>query len=300
MLNLATILDETARTKPTADGIILGDTRLPWAAVDAAARGVAAWLAARDIGPGHQVALTCPNVPWFPVAYYGILKTGATVVPLNVMLKPREIAYHLADSQASAFLCFSGNAELPMAAMGAAAVAETPTCKTFGILPAGPDIELPEGAEPVPFQVADAPPFDTVQRNSDDTAVILYTSGTTGTPKGAELTHSNMMMQALICRELLQSRPDDAALVALPLFHSFGQSVQLNTMTLAGGKLVLLPKFTPRSALKLMQEEKITVFCGVPAMYWSLLNQSRNADDAVALVFIPTKLAVHFYPLAGV
>ena len=113
MLNLAVLLEDSARSVPDRDAVVCGPARLTYAELDAAASRVAAGLAARGIGPGDQVALSCPNLPWFPIAYHGILKAGATVVPLNVLLTEREIAYHLADSAAKAYFCFEGTAELP-------------------------------------------------------------------------------------------------------------------------------------------------------------------------------------------
>src|SRR3954465_5204720 len=108
MLNLSVLLEDSPRRHPEATPVVLGDTRLSYAQVDAAAGQVANLLVERGIRPGDRVALSCPNLPWFPIAYYGSLKAGAVVVPLNVLLKGREIAYHLKDSQARAYLCFEG------------------------------------------------------------------------------------------------------------------------------------------------------------------------------------------------
>ena len=102
-----------------------GDTRLTYAQVDAAANQVANLLVSRGIEPGDKVALSCPNLPYFPIVYYGILKAGATVVPLNVLLKGREVAYHLDDSDAKAYFCFQGTAELPIGAEGHAGFEQT-------------------------------------------------------------------------------------------------------------------------------------------------------------------------------
>ena len=134
MLNLAVLLEDSARSVPDRDAVVCGTTRLTYAELDAAANRVAAGLAARGIGPGDHVALSCPNLPWFPVVYYGILKAGAAVVPLNVLLTEREIAYHLEDSAAKAYFCFEGTPELPLGRAGLAAYQRTPGCEHLSLI----------------------------------------------------------------------------------------------------------------------------------------------------------------------
>ncbi|WP_109471712.1 long-chain-fatty-acid--CoA ligase [Ornithinimicrobium cavernae] len=287
MPNLAALLEGSAATYPTRDALVLGETRLSYAQVDAAASQVANLLVERGIGPGDKVALTCPNLPFFPIVYYGILKTGATVVPLNVLLKAREIAYHLADSDAVAYVCFEGTAELPMAREGAAAFAQTPGCEHLLVITADPAAPSPvEGATTLGAAMAgQAPTFETHPVADDDTAVILYTSGTTGQPKGAELTHANMTSNALVGRELFRGDPEhpDTYLCVLPLFHSFGQTVIQNGAFALGGTVVLLPRFEATAALGLMQRERVTFFAGVPTMYWGLLGALDDSVDVAAL-----------------
>src|SRR6478736_5743449 len=116
-MNLAAILDYRARQEPDREAVVCGDFRLTYRVVDAQATRVARALRRRGIEPGDHVALSCPNVPHFPIVYFGILKAGAVVVPLNVLLKPREIAYHLKDSDAKALLAFEGTPDLPIARM---------------------------------------------------------------------------------------------------------------------------------------------------------------------------------------
>ena len=135
MLNLSAVLEQHARRRPDAEALVCGDKRLTYAQLDAWANQIANALAASGIRRGDHVALLCPNLPYFPAVYFGILKTGATVVPLNVLLKPREIAYHLRDSDAKAMFCFQGTPELPMAEAAKAAIAVVPACKTLIVLP---------------------------------------------------------------------------------------------------------------------------------------------------------------------
>ncbi|MBD3143533.1 long-chain-fatty-acid--CoA ligase [Microbispora bryophytorum] len=272
MLNLAVVLEDSAREKPDATAVVFGDMRLPYSLVDTIAGQVANLLVSRGIGRGDKVALACPNLPYFPFVYYGILKTGATVVPLNVLLQAREIAYHLDDSDAKAFFCFEGSPELPLGERGRAGFADTEGVEHFFVLPATPFATESELGETL-WAALDgmSGEFETVQTSADDTAVILYTSGTTGQPKGAELTHQNMVMNAIVNDEMFPRQPEDTYLVALPLFHSFGQTVLMNAGFRRGGTLVLLPRFEPVAALTLMKREKVTLFAGVPTMYWAML-----------------------------
>ncbi|UCG23310.1 MAG: long-chain fatty acid--CoA ligase [Chloroflexota bacterium] len=274
MLNLATLLEDTTRDHPDRLAVIFNEMKLPYKALNAAANQVAAGLVELGIRKGDKVALSCPNLPYFPIVYYGILKAGAVVVPLNVLLKGREIAYHLRDSNAKAYFCFEGTEQLPMGVMGHAGFKEVDSCQHFFIMTADPAAASPiEGTSTLGMLMAkQGPVFDTVQTNPEDTAVILYTSGTTGQPKGAELTHSNMVMNARLADTLFGETDNDVHLVVLPLFHSFGQTVQMNSGFYTAATISLLPRFDPDAALAIMQRDNVTVFAGVPTMYWALLN----------------------------
>ena len=277
MLNLATLLQTSARDLPDRDALVVGDRRLTYAQLDAASGQVAGALAARGVGRGDKVALSCPNLPFFPIVYFGALKAGATIVPLNVLLTEREIAYHLQDSGAVAYFCFEGTAALPMGQAGRAAFEAVPGCEHFVLITADGGA-ADSGVTTLAELTAGRPPaFDTVQTQETDTAVVLYTSGTTGRPKGAELTHSNMVQNALMVSRMFGVPEHDVHLVTLPLFHSFGQTVQLNYGLLSGATLVLMPRFDPDAAFGLMEREGVTFFAGVPTMYWALLH-SEKAD----------------------
>ncbi|MEU6427776.1 long-chain fatty acid--CoA ligase [Microbispora sp. NPDC046973] len=272
MLNLAVVLEDSAREKPDATAVVFGDMRLPYSLVNTVANQVANLLVSRGIGRGDKVALACPNLPYFPFVYYGILKAGATVVPLNVLLQAREIAYHLDDSDAKAFFCFEGTPELPLGERGRTGFADAERAEHFFVLPATPfatESELGETLWAALEGVCGE--FETVQTSADDTAVILYTSGTTGQPKGAELTHQNMVMNAIVSDEMFPRQAENTYLVALPLFHSFGQTVLMNAGFRRNAALVLLPRFEPAEALTLMKREQVTLFAGVPTMYWAML-----------------------------
>ncbi|RYB92227.1 long-chain fatty acid--CoA ligase [Nocardioides glacieisoli] len=275
MSNLSSLLERSAQAHPDRTAVVLGDTRLTYAQVDAASSQVANLLVSRGIEPGDKVALSCPNLPYFPIVYYGILKAGATVVPLNVLLKGREVAYHLDDSDAKAYFCFQGTPELPIGAEGHAGFEQTDSCDHFFVITADPAAESPiEGTTTLGQALqGQSPQFDSVEVDDDDTAVILYTSGTTGQPKGAELMHRNMISNALASEELFGADAEnpDTLLCVLPLFHSFGQTVIMNAGFAYGGTVVLLPRFEAGPALALMDSEDVTFFAGVPTMYWGLL-----------------------------
>ena len=290
-LNLATVLEHPARMTPERVAVTWGQTRLTYAQVERQAARVAAGLAAIGIAPGDHVALTCPNLPQFPIAYYGILKAGAVVVPLNVMLKPREIAYHLADSGAKAAIVFEGTPELPIAAMTSAACVES-GCPNLVVMTA-----VAGASSPVPgartldelIETGQQDTFETKRRRPDDTAVILYTSGTTGHPKGAELTHGNMVLNAIATRDMYLPAmrggfDQDVALITLPLFHSTAQTCLMNAGFVGGFRLVLLPRFDPGAVLDTMQQEEIGFWIGVPTMYWALLQHATAHQVDTAAV----------------
>lgn len=296
MTNLASLLEGSADKYADRTAVVLGDTRLTYAQVNAAANQVANLLVSRGVQQGDKVALSCPNLPYFPIVYYAILKAGATVVPLNVLLKPREVAYHLADSDAKAFFCFEGTPELPIGESGHGGFQQTASCEHFFLITADPAAASPiEGAETLGAALAGQPPtFETVDVDDDDTAVILYTSGTTGQPKGAELMHRNMISNALASTELFDadaSRPD-TLLCVLPLFHSFGQTVIMNAGFAFGGTVVLLPRFEAEPALQLMASEGVTFFAGVPTMYWGLLGVLDDAGVDVKALAAQLRVAV--------
>ena len=274
--NLASLLEDSTAEHPERDAIVFGETRLSYAQVNGAANQVANLLVERGIVPGDKVALSCPNLPYFTIVYFGILKAGGTVVPLNVLLKGREVAYHLDDSDAKAYFCFQGTPDLAIGAEGYAGFGDAKACEHFFMITADPTAESPiEGTETMASAMSkQAPTFDSVATDEDDTAVILYTSGTTGKPKGAELRHRNMRDNAWAGKDLFgadSTEKPDTYLCVLPLFHSFGQTVIQNGGFAFGGTVVMLPRFEADAALKLMAKESVTFFAGVPTMYWGLL-----------------------------
>ncbi|PRX97393.1 long-chain-fatty-acid--CoA ligase [Allonocardiopsis opalescens] len=309
MLNLSVVLEDSARTAPGRTAIVCGDARLSYAEVEAAARRMAGLLRARGLVPGDKVALVCPNLPLFPIAYFGILKAGCVVVPLNPLLKRDELAYHLADSDARMLCCFGGAPGVETGAEGRAAFDATPGCTEFLVITPRPDDPSPvPGTETLWAALAGADPADTAPTRADDTAVILYTSGTTGRPKGAELTHANMVQNSQLGARMFTLHDDDVHLVALPLFHVFAESTHLTSGFGRQATLVLLPRFDAGQMMGAIRAERATVIAGVPTMFWAMLNHPDAAlglGDSVRVAIsggsgIPAELHAAFRERFGI
>ena len=255
-MNLGQILSDSAARDGAHVAIKLDDAELSYAMLDGACAHIAGLLKARGVGPGDRVALMIPNVPYFAVCYYGILRAGAIVVPMNVLNKRREVSFYLRDSGAK--LLFAWHGFLEEAAPGAQDVG----CECIAVSP-GEFEQLVGAADPV---------AEIVDCAESDTAVLLYTSGTTGTPKGAELTHANLLRNCLVAGALFGLGAEGVVLGALPLFHSFGQTCAMNATIEGGGTLTLIPRFDPDKALEIIERDQVNVFEGVPTMYGAMLH----------------------------
>jgi long-chain acyl-CoA synthetase len=268
MSNLAQNLLDTADRHGDRAALRMDDASLTYAEFRSAAARVAAGLRARGVQPGDRVGMVLPNVLSFPVVFYGALLAGAVVVPMNPLLKAREVEYFLEDSGARLVVTTEPSA----AAVGEAAA-------TVGIEAVTVGATSPEEL------MDDAEPASPVERADDDTAVILYTSGTTGRPKGAELTHAGLGSNARTTHEtLLEGTPDDVIMGCLPLFHVFGLTCSLNAGVLAGSCLTLIPRFDGAKALSVIQRDRVTVFEGVPTMFSAMLHApDRDAVDVSTL-----------------
>lgn len=280
MLNIASNLVRNARLFPDKIAVHAGAQSLTYAQLDAAANQLANGLRGLGIRPYDKVALSCPNLAYFPIAYYAILKAAAVVVPINILLKAPEIAYHLDDSDARVYLCFEGSAELPMGQEGWDAFNCTDACEHFFLMTANPAAPSPIEGSKTLVQLMHGQPStgETAHTAPEDTAVILYTSGTTGTPKGAELSHSNLAMNTMCCVALTKLDSSDVQLIALPLFHTFGQTVQMNAVVATGAAMVLMVRFEPDAVFEAMARYGVTIFCGVPTMFIGLVNSPDAAE----------------------
>jgi long-chain acyl-CoA synthetase len=266
MTNLDSLLERAAAEHPERVALRMDDLVLAYGKLYEATRQMSTLLASAGIEPGDRVGIMLPNVPAFPIAFYGALAAGAVTVPMNPLLKSREVGYYLSDSGAKVLLAWHTAAA--EAAKGAADA----------------------GAQVIPVETADmadsldglAPAEGSSGRQGEDDAVILYTSGTTGTPKGAELTHAGLVRNAeLTARTLLKNSPDDVTMGCLPLFHVFGLTCGLNATVAAAGTLTLLPRFDAAKALEIIKRDAVTIFEGVPTMYAAMLHLPE-ADPAQA------------------
>ena len=267
MTNLARNLTGTTRAHGGRVAVRVDNAAMTYRALDEASARVAGLLRERGLEAGDRVGIMMPNVAEVPVVYYGVLRAGGVVVPMNPLLKAREVAYYLGDSGAG--LIFAWHTFGDPARDGAGQ--------------AGAELIV---VDPVGFPdlLASATPYFPVVATADeDTAVILYTSGTTGQPKGAELTHGNLISNTEVaCTDIVRAHPDDVIFGGLPLFHVFGQTVALNAAVAAGACLTLLPRFDPEHALQILAGHGVTVFEGVPTMYVALLHRPDRADYDVS------------------
>ncbi len=245
-----------------------GGAGLRFSELDRRSDALAGALAVRGVAPGDRVGLLCPNGVDFVVAYLGVLKAGATLVPLNLLLSPREIAYILVDSGACALIYHVDFDAAARAAEGPPLRLRVGGGTSEAGLPRLADLIAEAGEAPNPS----LDPLEAV-------AAILYTSGTTGRPKGAMLTHGNLAANAASVAEVLGVTRRDRVLVVLPMFHAFAATVGVLTPLLHGAAVVSVPRFEPRLVSKAIADHRATLFLGVPSMYGVLL---RLEDAALS------------------
>jgi long-chain acyl-CoA synthetase len=267
--NLALNLTRTAAEHPDVLAVKLDDAAFNYGLLDNASARVAAMLNSKGVGVGDRVGIMLPNVPYFPAVYYGVLRAGGVVVPMNVLLKAREVGFYLSDPDVK--LLFAWHGFLEAAEQGAK---DAGGVEVVSVKPGEIEGEI----------FAHEPDEDVAERSGDDTAVILYTSGTTGKPKGAELTHSNLRKNVEAAVGLFDMGVGDVIFAGLPLFHSFGQTCTMNAAIHGGATITLLPRFDPGRALEIIDRDRCSVFEGVPTMYGALLNHpDREKYDVSCL-----------------
>jgi long-chain acyl-CoA synthetase len=273
--NLATMLTETATATPDATAHTFMGSATTYRELDEQSGRFAAGLLASGLLPGQVVALQLPNLPQFPAVYFGALKAGLVVLPLNPLLKAPEIEYQLTDSAAAIMIGFDSMHDEAAKA-----------CEQLGVplhLVSFSQQDLPAGTRPLTDLIAatplTVPGGDVRPGNSDDTAVLIYTSGTTGRPKGAELTHFQLYMNCTVSGQLFGARPDDVTLAVLPFFHVFGLSSVLNVSVRYGGALSIVPRFEPAAVVDALERDGCSVIAGVPTMLQALAEQDLIGRD---------------------
>ncbi len=286
MLNLAATLEYSAKIYPDNIAIYFADKKITYKELNIMANKIARGLKESGITPGDRIALCCPNIPQFIFAYYGILKAGCVVLPFNVLLKANEIEFILKNSESKGIICFEGTKELKIAEQVYQAYIDSEKCKNMWVIESSnlffkDDKDVQNFSSLMNFTENE---FDTIQRSSEDTAIILYTSGTTGKPKGAELTHANILFNAFVAKNLVDIKHDDKIIMSLPLFHVFGQIIMMVNGLLCGASLIVLTRFDPIEVLQNMEKYKATVFGGVPTMYWSLLNSLEESKVDINVI----------------
>ena len=311
-MDLGQMLAQTAARNPEKPAIIFNDQTTTYGEFDRRANQVANALIARGILPGDRVALYIHNIPLFMEAYFGILKAGAVVVPMNPAFKVGEIGYMLQDSGAKAILSFG-----PLGQIAVAAAQQAPELRDVIVAAPQPIPGTLSWAE-VFGAAPDTPP--TVEVHPEQLAVLIYTSGTTGRPKGAMLSHRNLISNAEQCAMIpdFSQREDDVLWLALPLFHSFALSVGMNQAVRVGATMLLIDLSSPLlgndtlerlvHALGLVQKHHATAMLGAPPMYvaWAQIPAVRNFDLTSLRIVVsgaaalPVKVMDGFKALTGV
>ena len=267
-MNICEHLTATARIFP--ERVALRDQQRDWtyAELDELSRIAAGHLAAAGVNPGDRVALILANVPAFPVWYYAALRRGAIAVAISTRLAPDEVAFAVGDCQARILVC-GEQTELDRAALpdGVDAV--------LGVSDEGVWV-APDGKHQADASATAV--SDWVDRDAEDPALILYTSGTTGFPKGATLSHRNVRSNVNAFNHLCNMRPGDRILLAVPLFHCFGQNALLNSALNVGATLVMQRGFDLAETKRLIKAERVTQLYGVPMMFQLLLESCSKPE----------------------
>jgi long-chain acyl-CoA synthetase len=279
-LSLARLLTESAALVPHKTAVRFAGTATTFAELDALSNRLASGLKARGVGPGDRVALYCINSTWFVVSYFAILKAGATVVPVNLLLHPEEAAFVLNDSEARMVIYHEVTDR-------AVAVIRSKLTHARAFVAIGRTVvPSADQYERLVSENDDEPVLVQPRNAAEDVAVILYTGGTTGLPKGVMLTHDNLLtnVASVVSALGLDQHPDDVVITVLPMFHAFGATTGFLAPIAAHATVVALPQFTPDTTCRTIQDERGTVFLGVPTMYAMMANlPAESAHDLSSL-----------------
>ncbi len=268
-MNLASHLERWAASRPTHPAVLFEGRRIDYGELDAAASRLAAALRAHGVAAGDQVALFLPNIPEYLVAYYAAQKLGAVTVSINAIFRTAEVEYLLQDSGAKVVFTV---AELVQ-------FVPRERCPALGQVVVCEGAAPPGAATLADWSAGRDPALRGVDRPADAPASLLYSSGTTGFPKGVTLTQSNVASNVATAAQCSGYRPDDRLATFLPLFHVYGQNYIMNAAVLAGATLVLFRRFVPDQVLEAIQRERVTLFFGVPTIFIGLLSMDLSRYD---------------------
>ena len=274
---LHTILGKTAKEHPEKAAIAYFEREISYAELNSFSDQFAAALAALGVKKGDRVAIFLPNVPQFVIVYYGVLKAGAVVTAISPLHKEREVAHQLNDSEAETIVALDSlypivekvwrETKLKNAVVTSLAEYASKTTAVPSTVELKPNVYSLQEM----FKEKEAKPPKVNINPKEDLAALQYTGGTTGTAKGAMLTHSNLVSNAVAFAAWIKGSAEETFLVALPLFHIYGMTTSMNVPVCLAAKMVLLPRFNPQTALESIQRHRVTVFCGAPTMYSVLL-----------------------------
>jgi long-chain acyl-CoA synthetase len=281
-LNLGSLLANSTRQYGSETALIFEEERYTYNELDSAVRKFAAELIDAGVEPGDKVGMMISNGPAFTIAYFGILYAGGVAVTLNTLLSADEVIYQLTNCEAMAFILHADCQE-----SGLAGYERCESCNILYFITDNDEDSIPTNAKGFSETLQRSDHADVCQTMADDTAVLIYTSGTTGHPKGAELTHFNLFYNAqFIAERLFSNWPKEINVVqpgfvgfgGLPLYHIFGQTVIQNAMLMGGGTATYLKRFTTADAVRVIERDKVTMFPGVPTMYFAILHDEACKD----------------------
>ena len=277
--SLGTMFENTCRTYPERVSILYRDTTISYAELEAAVNAFGKRLKALGVARGDRVAVMLPNIPEFTVAYFAILKLGAVAVTINVMSTPYELLYLLDNSDAR--VCVT----VPSSAKRFQEIREQlPRLEHLIITD-----EIPGNLSMSGSPADESPLLKMAEIGEEDPAVMIYTAGLTGKPLGAVLTHRNLSTQSVLLEEVLYGTPDDRGLCLIPLFHSFGATVNMLMVITLGASVVMLDQFNIEAIFRAIDEQKVTFIAAVPRVFLGmLLFEGADRYDMRSLRFCVT------------
>lgn len=310
---LTWLLDQTVSKYPAQTAIIYYGTRLSYAQLSSLANRFATGLQKLSIGKGDRVALALPNIPQYPIAFFGALRAGAVVVPTNPLYTAREMQHQLADAGARAIVMLDDFYPVVRAVRANTALEHVILTHPAGYLPPmlhtlyplsqmnakHPEPRLTDKErheDPMLHTLSDMLQSHTrkgievfnlpVQASGDDLAVLQYTGGTTGLSKGVMLTHRNLLSNAMQTRYWTPGAKTagEVMLCVAPFFHSYGLTVGMNLSILAAASMVLLPRFKPDDVVKAIRRYRPTLFPGIPTMYLSIMREAGKRTEQLSSI----------------